>query len=118
MGIKAPYGTTAAETAEMSMLQDFVKGWMQELVNRAWDILENGIPSSGGTASREEQILFLTVLFQNLTDAANAALPHELTSVIETPPPTPWGFVAECAENVFQEMDLTAQQAAINKEIK
>merc|ERR1712039_78245 len=40
--IKAPYGTTAAETAELSMLQDFVKGWMAEFINRGWDILENG----------------------------------------------------------------------------
>lgn len=107
--IKAPYGTTTAETAELSMLQDFVKGWMSEFVGRSWDVLETGI-GAGARATRDEKVLFVTVLFQNLTISANAALPHELTSLIESPPPSPWAFVAEAAEVVFQELEQ-AQQA-------
>merc|ERR1712039_470610 len=63
-------------------------------------LIEAGIYSK-----MEEHVLFLTILFQNLTDTKNAALPHELTCLIEVPPPSPWAFVAECAEAVVQEMD-------------
>merc|ERR1712083_277344 len=81
-------------------------GWMVEFVTLAlWDILDKGIATSGGRANRGDQVLFLTVLFQNLTDARNAALPHELTSLIETPPPSPWTFIAETAETVFNEVE-------------
>merc|ERR1712187_638068 len=54
----------------------------------------------------------VTVLFQNLTDSRNAALPHELTALIETPPPSPWTFIAEVAENVFEEGDAARQKRA------
>merc|ERR1712014_532964 len=101
---------------ELQMLQDFVKGWMVEFVGRAWDVLENGITSSGATATREEQILFVTVLFQNLSDANNAALPHEITSLIESPPQSPWAYVAELTEAVYAEMDAEQAQAAVRKQ--
>mmetsp|Transcript_43107 Transcript_43107/g.91874 ORF Transcript_43107/g.91874 Transcript_43107/m.91874 type:complete len:343 (-) Transcript_43107:107-1135(-) len=99
--IKAPFGSSEAETPELAMLQDFVKGWMYEFATRAHDVLNYGM--GGAQASRDQQVLIMTVLFQNLTNADNACLPHELTSVIETPPPMPWPFIAECAEAIFAE---------------
>lgn len=102
---KAPYGTTVAANAELGMLQDFVKGWMLEFCTLGGDLLKNGIGEGKNTPDRGEQILFLTILFQNLTDARNAALPHELTSLIETPPPSPWAFISECSEAVFNEVE-------------
>lgn len=103
--VKAPYGSTAADSADMGMLQDFVKGWMFEFCMIAREILMYGVGSIEDKPSRGDQILFVTVLFQNLTDARNAALPHELTSLIETPPPSPWAFIAESAEAVFDDVD-------------
>merc|ERR1719433_786842 len=85
------------------MLHEFVKGWMTSFVRRAWDILQNGIVD--GEASRDQMVLFTTVLFQHLTNAENAALPHDLTSIIEAPPPNPWPFIAEAAEAVYLELD-------------
>lgn len=110
---KAPYGSTSAATPEFSMLQDFVKGWMFEFIGRAWDVLEHGLEHGGGTGtpSKDEQKLFVTVLFQKLTDAGNAALPHELTSMIQTPPPTPWPFVAEATEAIFDDMEKAETNA-------
>lgn len=106
--IKAPYGSTTAELPQLALLQDFVKGWMSDFVGRAWDVLAHGVGS--GSATRDEQILFLTVLFQNLTAAA--CLPHDLTVLIETPPPSPWAFIAVSAEAVFAEIDVAEEQAA------
>merc|ERR1712176_546414 len=101
------------------MLQDFVKGWMTEFLTIAsWDVMKYGIETSGGKPSKGEQILFLTILFQNLTDARNAALPHELTSLIETPPPSPWAFIAECSENVFTEVEADNQKKILEAQQK
>jgi hypothetical protein len=102
---KAPYGTTQGETPAISLLQDFVKGWMSDFVGRAWDIIENGTNTGG--PGKEAGVLFCTVLFQNLTDANMACLPNDITSLIETPPPSPWPFVAQCAETVFNELEAT-----------
>jgi len=102
---KAPYGTHAAETPELGMLQDFVRGWMFEFVKSAQDVLSVGAAGEGSNrTSRDEQVLFVTVLFQNLCDSKNACLPSDLTSLIPVPPPTPWSFVAECTEAVFTEV--------------
>merc|ERR1719189_82048 len=106
--MKAPYGTTAAETTEMCMLQDFVKGWMKDFVGRAYDIMAHGI--GNGKASRDEHVLFITVLFQHLTSPENACLPSDLTALIENPPPCPWPFIAECAEAIFTEKDVAQQE--------
>jgi len=104
--IKAPYGTNAAETPEVGMLQDFVKGWMFEFVHRAHDVLTYGISGDGSSKSeKDEQVLFVTVLFQNLCDAKNVCLPNDLTSLVAAPPAHPWAFVAECAETVFNEVE-------------
>merc|ERR1712032_32158 len=117
--LKAPYGSTTADSAEIGMLQDFVKGWMMEFCTIGADVLKYGVGDGAGNPSKGEQILFLTILFQNLTDARNAALPHELTSLIETPPPSPWAFIAECSEKVFTDIEekekekiMKAQQMA------
>merc|ERR1712032_965877 len=105
-------------SAELGMLQDFVKGWMVEFVTLAlWDILDKGIATSQGRANRGDQVLFLTVLFQNLTDARNAALPHELTSLIETPPPSPWQFISECSETVYNEVEAANKAASMKSSI-
>merc|ERR1712084_103468 len=99
--MKAPYGSTQADTPELAMLQDFVKGWMAEFVNRAWDTLENGC----NAGSKDEQILFLTVLFQNLTDASTACVPLEIMKGLDSMPTAPWNFIAEAAESVMKEVD-------------
>uniref|UniRef100_A0A7S4SJN4 Uncharacterized protein n=1 Tax=Alexandrium monilatum TaxID=311494 RepID=A0A7S4SJN4_9DINO len=100
--LRAPFGQSVADSPELGHLQDFVRGWMVEFVSRAWDVLEYGLEA--GTGRRDAQVLFVTVLFQTLTESGNACLPHGLTSQITTPPPTPWPFIAWCAEAVFTEL--------------
>merc|ERR1711879_105660 len=78
----APWGSTQADTAELAVLQDFVKGWMTEFVNRAWEVVENGCNSN----SKDEQVLFLTVLFQNLTDATSVCVPLEIQKSLNSMP--------------------------------
>lgn len=115
--MKSPYGSTIAETSELAWLQDFVRGWMSDFVTRAWDVLQHGI--GAGSPTRDEQVLFVTVLFQNLTSAENAALPFELTTRINNPPPTPWAFVAECTETVFAALDpADAEQVAKRRKVE
>merc|ERR1712187_219887 len=81
----APYGTTQGATAALSLLQDFVKGWMTGFLKAAWKVLDDGTPHSGG--GKEGGILFTTVLFQNLTDSKMQCLPHDITSLLENPIP-------------------------------
>merc|ERR1712232_71954 len=100
---ESPYGSNNADTPELGMLQDFVKGWMSQFVGRAWDILNNGIESID--AGIDGQVLFVTVLFQTLTSPERACLPHGLTSMITEPPPHPWPFIAESVEKVFKEAE-------------
>lgn len=100
---KAPYGTHTASTPEMGMLMDFVKGWMVSFAAEGYEVLVGGL--GNGRASRDEQILFMTVLFQNLTAQECACLPHELTSLIEEPPPNPWPFIGQAVEATFYEVD-------------
>lgn len=108
--LKSNYGSSAAETPELGLLQDFVRGWMGEFVRRGWDVLENGI--GNGSVARDEQVLFVTVLFQTLTDAAgNACLPHDLTTQILVPPPSPWAYIGTCAEAVFADITAAEEQA-------
>merc|ERR1719321_1591310 len=57
---KSPYGTTQNDSAELALLQDFVKGWMTHFSQKAWDMMENGLPTPG----REAQIATLATLFQ------------------------------------------------------
>jgi len=97
--ISAPFGTCQADKPEAGLLCDFVKGWMGEFVNRGWDILENGV---GG---REEQVVFVTNLFQILCHPERNCLPHDLVASLDTPLPPNWPFVAQTAIEIFLEAD-------------
>jgi len=111
---KSPYSTVTGETPEIGHLKAFVKGWMSDFAERAWDILENGVGQGTGS-SRDEMILFMTVLFQALADAKDPCLPHDLVSAAGAVPPGPWSYVAEVAEAVFREMDERAEQSRLKK---
>lgn len=102
----APYGTTTNDSPELAVLQDFVKGWMKEFCDRAWDVLEHGCP---GEASREASISLLAVLFQNLLDPNVACMPHEIASEVANSlgglPASPWPFIDEAANAVYAESE-------------
>lgn len=115
---KSPYGTTPATSPEMGMIKDFVRGWMADFVGRAWDVMDNGIGQGVMGTSRDEKVLFVTVLFQSLTDQSNPALPADLTAAVADMPPSPWPYVAECAEAVFGDLDAQAKLSAANKKAR
>merc|ERR1719291_950237 len=98
--MSAPYGTHEAETPGMAMVMDFVQGWMQNFINRAWNVLEEGV-----STEKEEQYAFLTTLFQYLTDPEQCCLPLELVSINGAKPPENWGFIAELAMAVLNQED-------------
>jgi len=100
----APYGSTTASSPEMGLVQDFVKSWMTEFVNRSWDVLENGV-----VGGKDEQFAFLTTLFQYLTDPDRSCLPHDLTAQLESPPPESWGFIGELAMKIFTDMEAASE---------
>merc|ERR1712139_611501 len=81
------------------LLQDFIKGWMTEFIGRAWDVLENGV---GG---REEQINFVTNLFQTLAHPERSCLPHDLVAALQEHPMANWPFIAETCHTIFVEME-------------
>jgi len=108
--MSAPYGSTAASSPEMGLVQDFVKCWMSEFVGKAWDVLENGV-----TGGKDEQFAFLTTLFQYLTDPDRSCLPHDLTAQLESPPPESWGFIGELAMKIFTDMEEAASQRSNRK---
>merc|ERR1711904_196015 len=93
----APYGTTTGDTVEMGLVQDFVKGWMQDFAGRAWTVLNEGVSSD-----QEEQYAFLTTLFQHLTDPEQCCLPFELVSQPGAMPPESWSFVADTAMAILK----------------
>merc|ERR1712187_35457 len=93
----APYGSTTADTVELGLVQDFVKGWMEEFAGRAWTVLNEGV-----SADREEQYAFLTTLFQHLTDPEQCCLPFELVSQPGAMPPESWSFVADTAMAILK----------------
>merc|ERR1712048_601454 len=93
----APYGSTTADTVELGLVQDFVKGWMEEFAGRAWTVLNEGV-----SADREEQYAFLTTLFQHLTDPEQCCLPFELVSQPGAMPPESWTFVADTAMAILK----------------
>lgn len=95
---KAPYGTSDAASHEEQLLKDFTRGWIVEFLGKAWDVLESGTTAT----SRDEQVLFLTVLFQSLTDPANCCIPQDIVNTLATGMPAhPWPFVAEAVEAAF-----------------
>eukprot|EP00928_Gymnodinium_smaydae_P080709 TRINITY_DN64358_c0_g1_i1.p1 TRINITY_DN64358_c0_g1~~TRINITY_DN64358_c0_g1_i1.p1 ORF type:complete len:423 (+),score=98.35 TRINITY_DN64358_c0_g1_i1:99-1271(+) len=103
--VSAPYGTADAETPELGMTKDFTKGWISEFVGRAWDVLENGV------GSKEEQIGFVTGLFQSLVHPDRCCLPHDLVAALEKPLPAEWDFVAEATSAVFVEAEAPTKKS-------
>lgn len=110
----APYGTTTGETVEMGLVQDFVRGWMDDFVGRAWNVLNDGV-----SADREEQYAFLTTLFQHLTDPEQCCLPFELVSQPGAMPPENWDYVADMAMKILKgELEPAPDEAAPKKKKK
>jgi len=107
----APYGSTSATTPEMGLVQDFVKAWMSNFVNKSWDVLENGV-----VGGKDEQFAFLTTLFQYLTDPDRSCLPHDLTAQLEAPPPESWGYIGELAMKIFTDMEEEANRPKKQKQ--
>lgn len=98
--VNTQYGASQAEDHHMGMLQDFVKSWMTEFVGRAWDVLENGV------GARDEQMNFITQLFQTLAHPDRICLPHDLLAAVDNAPPASWPFIAETCILIFAEMDV------------
>merc|ERR1712187_311225 len=93
----SPYGSCTGESAEVGLLMDFTKGWIKEFQEKAWSILATGV----GGGSQEEQVLFVTVLFQNLVSPDVVCVPFEIHQSMETMPASPWDFVGTATEEVF-----------------
>lgn len=101
----APYGTTQAETLELAMLQDFVKGWMREFIMKGWDVLQNGC----GATTPDDMVRVVTVLFQTLTAPEVACVPSSILSAMGGAlPASPWPFIAATAEELFNEVTTGA----------
>merc|ERR1712217_846108 len=88
---KSPYGTHRDPVPEIGMLKDFIKGWMQEFVNRGFGVISSVVTVKNG------EVNWIAKLFQNLCSPERACLPHELTSMIKQPPAHPWDFIQSCA---------------------
>merc|ERR1712151_717932 len=86
-----------AETPEIGLVQDFVKGWMEDFCGRAWNALNEGVGED-----QEEQYAFLTTLFQHLTDPEQCCLPFELVSQPGAMPPENWSFVADAVMQILK----------------
>jgi len=95
----APYGSTQAISQELGFVQDFVKGWMQDFSDRAWNVLSEGVSSDP-----EEQYAFITTLFQHLCDPEQCCLPFELVSQPGAMPPEEWAFVADTSNAILKEL--------------
>jgi len=95
--ISAKYGTSPAETPELGMVCDFVQAWLSGFVQRAWDVLNNGLSA----ATQDQQIGVVTALFQYLCDPSHSCLPHDLTQQLNSPPPAGWDFVAQATIVLF-----------------
>jgi hypothetical protein len=102
--MQAPYGATKGDSVELGLVQDFVKGWMEDFVGRGWNVLNEGV-----SADKEEQFAFLTTLFQHLVDPEQCCLPFELVSQPGAMPPENWAFVAETAMKVLKEEEVQSQ---------
>lgn len=106
--LKSPYGSCTGTTPEESLLMDFMTGWILDFVARAWDVLERGV----GSGSKDEQILFVTVLFQYLCDPAVFCVPFEIHQSMESLPSTPWDFIGKTVEKVFAQHAREAAERA------
>lgn len=104
----APYGTSEAETPHLGAVQDFVKCWMTEFVNRSWEILASGI--NGG----EEQLLsFLVNAFNYMTDPCRSILPAEMVVPLQPPLPSNWPFIEACARAVLSSEERAGKRSRI-----
>jgi len=110
--LKAPYGQTVGEHPAMAMVKDFVKGWMDDFVGKAWDVIENGTSAS----DKNEQVLFVTVLFQHLSDPKMGCIPKEVVDQIEGGlPPSPWPYIASVAQQIFMEIEASNAQYNVKR---
>lgn len=103
--VAAPYGSNAAATPELGLLQDFVTCWMTDFVSKTWDVLENGV--AGG---KEQHQSFLLSLFFHLTDPSRSILPGQMLKALQTPIPASWEFIGVVAEAVLKEMEEQSSQ--------
>jgi len=93
----APFGTTDGGnslTPEVTALQEFIKGWMDIFVGKAFSVLENGLQDS----SPAGQVAALTGIFQTLMDPESPCLPLCLQPSL---PGAPWPYIEECATQVI-----------------
>lgn len=93
----APFGTTgdgSSLTPEVTALQEFIKGWMEIFVGKAFSVFENGLSDS----SPAGQVTALTTIFEALLDSENPCLPICFQSSL---PEGKWPFIEECATEVI-----------------
>merc|ERR1712034_309295 len=72
---------------------------MTEFIGRSWDVLENGV------GARDDQVNFVTNLFQTLSHPERSCLPHDLVASLQEHPPANWPFIAETCHTIFAERD-------------
>merc|ERR1712034_24074 len=72
---------------------------MTEFIGRSWDVLENGV------GARDDQVNFVTNLFQTLSHPERSCLPHDLVASLQEHPPANWPFIAETCHTIFAEND-------------
>lgn len=106
---RAPYGSSQNGTPQVAQLEDFVKGWMTEFhIRAAWDVFTDGLPDN----SQEKQIVYLSVLFQNLLDPGVACMPADIATDVANAlgglPSSPWAYINECAAAVIFEQENAA----------
>lgn len=107
----APYGSTAADSPQMGLVQDFVLGWIQDFTGRASDFLYN---TAGD--DEEAQKMFLCKLFMHLTGPDVNCFPAELLADLDSVPPPEWAFVTEAVNQVWA--DMTAAMAEVQPAAK
>jgi len=93
----APFGTSAeggaSLTPEVTALQEFIKGWMEIFMGKAFSVFENGLEDS----SPAGQVAALTAIFETLLDSDNLCLPICFQPHL---PEGKWSYIEECATEV------------------
>lgn len=93
----APFGTTEGGnslTPEVTALQEFVKGWMEIFISKAFSVFENGLQDS----SPAGQVAALTAIFETLLDSESCCLPMCFQPHL---PEGKWPYIEECATEVI-----------------
>eukprot|EP00927_Polykrikos_kofoidii_P057353 TRINITY_DN5146_c4_g1_i1.p1 TRINITY_DN5146_c4_g1~~TRINITY_DN5146_c4_g1_i1.p1 ORF type:complete len:405 (+),score=64.76 TRINITY_DN5146_c4_g1_i1:164-1378(+) len=93
------FGLSQASTPELGLLQDFAKGWIEDFVERSWDVLENGI------GSHEDQASFVTALFQRLAHPEICCFPDDLVVASIRPVLDNWPFIPMTVNEIFIKME-------------